>query len=336
MKETMKKYAARIERNEVNPHLRYDGKMSGLLLDPLRDEVPLEIIGFGIYQLGSNPITRETKGHEVVFIPQEGEFEVEVKGKKFHGRRAGGPFSEGPGYSNASALYVPCDSKLSIRGNGEVAFFEAPAIKEKLPFFLPSEEVKVFSRGEWVWRRDVVTLITPKDASSNLIVGETCSPPGFWSGTPLHQHDGELPGESDHEEIYYHRFNLNKSAKDQFGPYGVQLLMNGINLMKAFLIEDKSIVAIPGGSHPVAASPVSELLYLWGMAGKGDELMMRDIEEFSHLKSFEEIFKKLERDHTIGLLSMKAFKSLCETYPFTKEQTDLLAVMLREKGYKIE
>jgi 5-deoxy-glucuronate isomerase len=338
MERTMRKYAVRVERNEINPHVRYDGQTSGLILDPLRDEVPLEIMGFGIYRLGSNLITRETKEKEVVLVPQEGEFEAEVNGKKFHGRRIGGPFSMGPGKSNASALYIPCNSKLSIRGNGEVAFFEAPAPKEKTPVFLSNEEVKVFSRGDWIWRRDVVPLVSPKDATSNLVVGETYSPPGFWSGTPLHRHDSGQPSneESDHEEVYYHRFNWVKRPGDQFGPYGVQLLMDGINLMKAFLIGDKSIFAIPGGCHPVVASPVSELYYLWGLAGSGNELVMRDVTEFLHLKIFEEIFKELEGDRANRTLSRKKFRSLCATHRLTEEQAGLLSVMLREKGYEIE
>ena len=236
MERTMRKYAVRVERNEINPHVRYDGQTSGLILDPLRDEVPLEIMGFGIHRLGSNLITRETKEKEVVLVPQEGEFEAEVNGKKFHGRRIGGPFSMGPGKSNASALFIPCNSKLSIRGKGEVAFFEAPALKEKTPVFLSNEEVKVFSRGDWIWRRDVVPLVSPKDGTSNLVVGETYSPPGFWSGTPLHRHDSGQPSneESDHEEVYYHRFNWVKRPGDQFGPYGVQLLMDGIKPDEGF------------------------------------------------------------------------------------------------------
>ena len=338
MERTMRKYAARIERNEINPHVRYDGQMSGLILDPLREEVPLETLGFGIYRLGSNLITRETKEKEVVLVLQEGEFESEVNGKKFQGRRIGGLFSMGPGKSNASALYIPCNSKLKIRGNGEVAFFEAPALKEKTPVFLANEDVKLFSRGDWIWRRDVVSLVSPKDASSNLVVGETYSPPGFWSGTPLHRHDSDQPSteESDHEEVYYHRFNWVKKPGDQFGPYGVQLLMDGENLMKAFLIGDKSVFAIPGGCHPVVASPVSELCYLWGLAGSGNELVMRDMAEFLHLKSFEEVFRELDGDRANRPLSREKFRSLCATHRLTEEQAGLLSVMLREKGYEIE
>jgi len=64
--------------------------------------------------------------------------------------------------------------------------------------------------------------------------------------------------------------------------------------------------------------------------------MMRDIPEFLHLKSFEEIFRELERDGVRKALSGESFKSFCETYAFTKEQSELLAVMLKEKGFKIE
>jgi hypothetical protein len=63
---------------------------------------------------------------------------------------------------------------------------------------------------------------------------------------------------------------------------------------------------------------------------------MRDIPEFLYLKSFEEIFKELEGDGTKRVLSKERFRSLCKAYPFTEEQSGLLAVMLREKGYEIE
>jgi 5-deoxy-D-glucuronate isomerase len=338
MQSTLKKYAARIERNEVNPHIRYGGKKSGLILDPLRKDVPLELLGFGIYQLGSRFIIKETKDKEIVLVPQEGEFEAEVNGKRFSGKRMGGPFSVGFEKSNASALYIPCNSKLRIRGNGEIVFFEAPALKEKPPFYLSNQKLKPVSRGDWIWRRNVTPLISPKDASSNLVIGETYSPPGFWSGTPLHLHDKNQPlsGESGHEEVYYHRFNWKKGTGDQIGPYGVQLLMDDKKLMKAYLIGDKSIFAIPGGCHPVVASPVSELIYLWGLAGRGEELLMRDLPEFAHLKSFEEFFKSLEGTRTKKILSQEKFKALCAPYSFTKEQKVLLAAMLKEKGYEID
>jgi hypothetical protein len=129
---------------------------------------------------------------------------------------------------------------------------------------------------------------------------------------------------------------LKKNPRDQFGPYGVQILMDGKRLSKAYLIGEKSVFAIPGGCHPVVASPVSDLLYLWGLAGKGAELAMRDIPEFVHLKAFEEIFKTLDEDMTKRNLPKDDFERMCEPYPFTQEQRTLLAAMLREKGYDID
>jgi len=106
--------------------------------------------------------------------------------------------------------------------------------------------------------------------------------------------------------------------------------------MKAFLIGDRSVFAIPGGCHPVVASPVSELLYLWGLAGGGDELAARDITEFLHLKSFEQVFREMEGDRVNRTFSREKFRNLCATHRLTEEQAALLTVMLREKGYEIE
>jgi hypothetical protein len=88
MESTLKKYARKIERGEVNPHLQYDGKVSGLILDPLRKDVPLEILGFGIYQLSSRFITKATKEKEVVLVPQEGNFEAVANRKRFFAKRS--------------------------------------------------------------------------------------------------------------------------------------------------------------------------------------------------------------------------------------------------------
>lgn len=337
MQSTIEKYAGRIEKNEINPILHYDGLSSGLLLDPLREEIPLEILGFGILRLTSEEIVKETGEKEIALVPQEGIFDAEVNGKHFNGQRQGGPFALGPGKSNASVLYIPSNSNLKIRGEGEMAYYEAPALSQKPPFYRSSAEVSVVSRGDWVWRRDVVSLVSPNDGSSNLIVGETYSPPGFWSGTPLHRHDRDAlsSGESDHEEIYYHRFSWEKKGKEEYDPYGVQILMDGQRLSKAYLITDKCVMAIPGGCHPVVASPVSELLYLWGLAGRKMELAMKDIPEFAHLKRFEEFFKVLEGERKKKKISREKLKDLAGPYGFSKEELVLLIATLFEKGYEI-
>lgn len=337
VEETMKKYAEKISKNEINPHFIYDGRTNGLILNPKDQNTPLEVIGFGIYRLDSNIVYHETGINEMVIIPEQGEFEVKVNGKNFFMIRED-LFPKDTEKSTGSALYIPCRSEIIIQGCGEIAFFEAPAFEEKPPFFLSNQEVKVVSRGQWIWRREVTTFITPQNASSNLVVGETYNPPGFWSGTPLHKHDKDQPnlGESDHEEVYYFRFRKKKDFDDQFGPYGVQILMDEGGLRNAYLIGDNSIFAIPGGCHPVVISPFSEVIYLWGLAGKGNKLMMRDVYEFIFLKHFEEIFMELDKEIEKRTIPKEKFQKLCSLYTFTEYQKRLLKVMLKEKGFETE
>jgi len=64
-------------------------------------------------------------------------------------------------------------------------------------------------------------------------------------------------------------------------------------------------------------------------------LLMRDVLEFVHLKSFEEIFKGWEGEPVKRILSKEKFNTLCAPYALTEEQKSLLAVMLKEQSYEI-
>ena len=79
MESTLAKYAGRIEQNEVNPHVRYDGRASALIFDQGQENCPLEVLAFGIHRLEPQFAFRETNEKEVVLVPQEGDFEAEIK-----------------------------------------------------------------------------------------------------------------------------------------------------------------------------------------------------------------------------------------------------------------
>ncbi len=337
MESTLKKYAARIERGEVNPHVRHDGHSNGLIFDPSQEETPLSVLGFGVYHLSSREIVRETGDLEMVLVPQDGTFEAEVDGERFSGERAGGSLAPEPGKTNASALYVPRGSVLRIRGSGEIAFYQAPALGKKPASYFPQSAAQVVSRGEWVWRRDVVNLVSPRDASTRLIVGETLSPPGFWSSTPLHLHDKDDPAgkETDLEEVYYHRLGPATPAGSQFNAYGVQLLFDGKGLNKSWIVGDRSVFAIPGAAHPVVASPVCAHLYLWGLAGTGDRLIPRDIPEFVHLKAFEEVLRELRAGLKPVSVDSARFDALCVRHGLNDTQKSLLWKMLGDQDIQV-
>jgi 5-deoxy-glucuronate isomerase len=160
---------------------------------------------------------------------------------------------------------VPRGKRYSFQREGEAVLFTAPAAGDMPLRFIGPGEAAVVSRGAAVWRRDVVTLVNPGETSTNLVVGETYSPPGLCSGTPPHRHDRADPagGQSDHEELYYFRI---RQYDPEGAPGGVQLLYGAEGLNQAYSLGDRSVMALPGACHPVAAGPASELLYIWGLA----------------------------------------------------------------------
>ncbi len=159
-----------------------------------------------------------------------------------------------------------------------------------------------------------------------LVVGETYSPPGLWSGTPLHMHDKDDPdaGQSDHEEIYYH---LAKHPEGRWGPYGVQFLFDDAGLDKAYVIHHRDAVAIPGAAHPVVAGPVSDMLYVWALAGTGPTVLMADVPEFVYLKAVADLLERWEEERP---------RKAVQSAGLSAAQADVLRMHLRERGISVE
>jgi len=326
MGSAIRKYAQEIKSGKSKLFFTYRGGGKGTIIDPSSPEVPLDILEFGIYDLKEGPFKRETKDREVVLVPQEGYFRIEVKGRVWEGDREGGPFSPPYGENNASAIYVGSNSHFTLQGEGEVIFYTAPALKDLPPCFIPKGSKKYVSRGEAFWRRDVVTLVTAGKETSNLTVGETYSPPGLWSGTPIHIHDFDDPSgkQSDHEEVYYH---ISRFKGKEIGSYPVQLLFDKeIDLWLSFIVRDKTAIALPGGCHPVVASPVSDIIYGWGMANQGKAPILYDLPEFAYLKKVEDL---------LGQIKDKIYLSQLERLPGYKLLPEIgkkvLELILREE-----
>ena len=335
MEKTLQEYAAKIQKGEVDPIVYYNRSKNGVIFNPQDEKVPLNVLSFGIYQLEQGPFIHKTQGREYVIVPVTAEFRVECGSILFEGSRAGGPFETLPTKSNSMAVYIPGDSTFKISGKGEVVFFSAPSSGGRRPYFVKSGQVPLESRGRAFWRRDIVTLITPDKISTNLVVGETYSPPGLWSGTPLHIHDKDAPqsGQSDHEEVYYHLFRYNQG---DWGSYGVQLMFNNTGLNKAFVIKDRTAVAIPGAAHPVVAGPVSDMLYIWGLGGKEGSLGMWDIPEFKFLKDVEKALDQIEKGKPDMVISEGRFKGICDEFNLSEQGIRVLSLILKRKGFNDE
>jgi 5-deoxy-glucuronate isomerase len=331
MQETLRRYRSRIGSGQVNPVVRWDGRTSGLIFDPASDRVPLSLLAFGACRPETGPHRIATGPNECGFVPVCGEFEVRVGPEVFRARREGGPFAALPGAGNACAVYVPAGATVEVSGSGEMVYFMAPAAGSKPPAMVRPGDRANLRRGAGVWCREVTTLFSPDDVSTVLVGGETYSPPGLWSGTPLHVHDREDPmaGQSDHEEVYYH---LARNTDGGWGPYGVQLLFDDQGLDRAYMIHHRDAFAIPGAAHPVVAGPNSDMLYIWCLAGPSSSLRMQDVPEFAYLKKVGEILDTVTADRPRQPLSETEFRRLVQDGGLSDSQAHVLRMHLKQQG----
>ena len=333
MRSTVEKYGKDIHEGKIDPTKNLANAESCLIFDPASSDIPLQILGFGVYRMKGETEEGQTGEREYAFCPMEGSFTVTTDEGEFELTRNGGPFSAPIGESSASALYLPRDSLYQISGSGEIVYYTAPSSRRMEAVHVQPGDRPNLSRGNLFWRRDVVMLIEP-GVSTNLNIGETYSPPALWSGTPPHIHDtgSEELGESEHEEVYYHRSRM---TGREMPNYAVQLLFDGKHMNKAYLCPDKTAVAIPGGCHPVVASPVSDCLYSFGLAGIEGPLGMRDLNDFSYLKKLGELEKEL-REGNQGAALITAPRSRLESFmaeaALDELQTRVVELILREWG----
>ena len=337
MKSTVDKYGKKIQDGTINPIRDLSSAKSGLIFDPADAKTPLQVLGFGLYRLNGETVKGQTGEREYAFCPMEGSFTVMSEGVKYELDRTGGPFDAPIGKSSASALYIPRDSQYEVSGKGELVYYTAPSSKKMEPVLVSKGEKPNLSRGDLFWRRDVITLIEP-GVSTNLNVGETYSPPSLWSGTPSHVHDvgNEELGESEHEEVYYHRSRM----QDREVPnYAVQLMFDGRTMNRAFLCPDRTAVAIPGGSHPVVASPVSDCLYSFGLAGIEGPLGMRDLKDFAYLKKVGAFVDQLREGHdgkAVFTASRDFLDGFIEENGLDELQNKVTELILKEWGIRFK
>jgi 5-deoxy-glucuronate isomerase len=223
---------------------------------------PLPSIGFSLLRSEKgNTYGSNTGPKELCLVVLSGRWKVKVTGQEqeYVCERTS-VFEE-----KAYALYLPSETRYELiaERDGEVAFCESNAPKKGKPAFITPSMVKERHLGGNTFQRTAFDILDENVEANSLLVGETISKPGNWSSYPPHKHDTDNPPqETALEELYFFLFK----PEDGFGfqrIYTDDRSLNGV-----FLIEDRSVVLIPGGYHPVVASPGHSLYYLWVLAGK--------------------------------------------------------------------
>ena len=165
-----------------------------------------------------------------------------------------------------AALYVPggCALRISATADAEVALCTAPAgAQPRSVKRLDPHSLRRSVRGEGSNQRFICDVLPHDDpTAAHLLVVEVRTPAGHSSSYPPHKHDTEAPpNETQLEETYYHRVNPPQG-------FGFQrVYTDDRSLDEACAVEDRDLVLVPRGYHPVVAPHGYELYYLNVMAG---------------------------------------------------------------------
>lgn len=164
-----------------------------------------------------------------------------------------------------NAVYVPESTswKVQAKSQVELAVCRAPGGGGgHPPRRIEASDMPLETRGEGTNTRHVCNILPETEPADSLLVVEVITPAGNWSSYPPHKHDtDDLPNESLLEETYYHRVNP---------PQGYVLHRvydDSRELDETMAAEDRSVVLVPRGYHPVGAPHGYESYYLNVMAG---------------------------------------------------------------------
>ena len=218
-------------------------------------------VGFEAVDLAAGQqLERTTDDREVCVVLISGRALVAAGAEVFGaiGDRAS-PF-EGKPWS----MYVPARSSFSVRAESacEVALGSAPAVGRLPPRLIPPTDVAEETRGQGTNARYVRNILPDTRPAESLLVVEVITPGGHWSSYPPHKHDSaDGSTETQLEETYYHRL-----ARP--GGFAFQrVYTDDRSLDETIAVEDRDIVLVPRGYHPVGAPHGIDLYYLNVMAG---------------------------------------------------------------------
>jgi 5-deoxy-glucuronate isomerase len=217
-------------------------------------------VGFEVFDLASGrTLERCEKGREQCLVLLSGHAAVTVAGEDFG--RIG--LRRSPFEGKPFAVYVPAGAAVRVTPapDCELAVCSAPAEGRLPPRLIRPDELGEEVRGIGTNTRYVRNVLPASVPAECLQVVEVLTPGGHWSSYPPHKHDSAQPGETQLEETYYHRL-----ARP--GGFAFQrVYTDDRTLDETMTVEDRDVVLVPRGYHPVSAAHGFDLYYLNVMAG---------------------------------------------------------------------
>jgi 5-deoxy-glucuronate isomerase len=217
-------------------------------------------VGFDVFDLpATQALERELPDREQCLVLLSGRASVTVAEREFGviGAR-GSPFEGKP-----FALYVPPRVHLRIQAQSdcELALGLAPAAGRLPPRLIRPQDIGEEVRGAGTNTRYIRHILPASAAAERLLVVEVVTPGGHWSSYPPHKHDSSAGGETALEETYYHRLSRPEGFAFQ------RVYTEDRTLDETVTVEDRDVVLVPRGYHPVSAAHGFDLYYLNVMAG---------------------------------------------------------------------
>jgi 5-deoxy-glucuronate isomerase len=217
-------------------------------------------VGFEVLDLRpQQKLERAVPGREQCLVVLSGRASVGVNGHSFGtiGGR-GTPFQGKP-----FAVYVPPRAKVNVTAetNCELAVCSAPGEGRLPPRLIAPDDIGEEVRGTGTNTRYIRNVLPASAPAEWLQVVEVITPGGHWSSYPPHKHDSDRSGETQLEETYYHRLARPEGFAFQ------RVYTDDRSLDETMTVEDRDVVLVPRGYHPVSAAHGFDLYYLNVMAG---------------------------------------------------------------------
>ena len=219
-------------------------------------------VGFSAHRLApGESATFDRTGREVCVVVLGGTVSVEQDGTRWNeiGERRD-VFDGAAPY----ALYVPRGDRIAVQAHtdAEIGIATAPGPGTTAARLIEPSQMKRFARGSGLNQRFVCDILPQSEPALHLLVVEVRTPSGHSSSYPPHKHDTDsLPEESALEETYYHRLQPAQGFAFQ------RVYTDDRSLDESLAVEDRDVVMVPRGYHPVVVPYGYESYYLNVMAG---------------------------------------------------------------------
>ena len=225
-----------------------------------------EYVGFEVYSLkAGQSLTKASENNEVCLVILTGKADVKTKAEFWQGLgERESVFDKKAPY----AVYVPPSDQYEVKAVSdlELAVCKAPAEGRFPARLITPEDASFETRGIGTNQRHVCNILFGNMAAEKLLVCEVITPGGNWSSYPPHKHDRDLePEETKLEETYYH------SVDPEQGFVFQRVYTDDRSIDETMAVENRGLVMVPEGYHPVGAPHGYTSYYLNVMAGPSRE-----------------------------------------------------------------